>query len=400
MGGPTLGEGGGSIVLDLLFNGFLFFMVAIWLVGMMKRRSLAGFTGSLKKHGRILVPIVVWLVFISFCASYIVWFDQFSDAHDIPDAVNAGVIDVSHGGNPYVDKVIPRFDTKYGLDTKLDFGTYNYLPVDLMVYAGLHKALGFMGSPLWFVTSNLILWTAAFAAFYPFVHIKLRGYIPFAGTCMLFYSFDNAALTALLMVASIYALKRLRSDRAGMMSVMIMGLAVLTKAYAVVPFIVLVLWLFREQLRLRVAGETIRLVTASMTSAAIGVLVMIPFGIMNVLNSAVFFHLSTTSRAGTSVGGTVLAELAMGSPYFAYLAVGVVVAALAVSLKLGNLYDRIVLVSVAFSLISIKSSLALLVVPALFIVLRVREWMIVKEPIPTEVEVSTVSVDSALSSSK
>jgi hypothetical protein len=387
-------------VFDLLFNGFLSFMVAVWLIGMVKRKSLAGLTGSLKKHGRVLVPIVVWAVFLCFCASYVIWFDQFSAAHDIPEAVDAGVIDVSHGGNPYVDKVIPRFDTQYGVDTKVDFGTYNYLPVDLMVYAGMHGALGFLGSPLWFVVSNLMLWGIAFAAFFPFVHIKLRGYIPFAGTCMLFYSFDNAALTALLMVASIYALKRLRSDRAGIVSIIIMGLAVLTKAYAVVPFIVLFLWLLGEQLRLRRVEESVRLAMAGAASAAIGVLVMVPFGMMNVLNSAVFFHMSTATRAGTSVGGTALAELAMGSPYYAYIAVGAIVAALLVSLKLRNLYDRIVLASIAFSLVSIKSSLALLIVPGLFIVLRVREWMEVKEPQPREIEVSAISIDSAISSSK
>ena len=387
-------------MFDLLFNGFLFFMVAIWLIGMAKRKSLAGFTGSLKRHGRILVPIVVWAVFLGFCASYVLMFDQFSAAHDIPEAVDAGVIDVSQGGNPYVDKVIPRFDTQYGVDTKVDFGTYNYLPVDLMVYAGMHRALGFLGSPLWFVVSNLMLWSVAFAAFYGFVPIKLRGYVPFAGICMLFYSFDNAALTTLLMVASIYALKKLRSDRAGIVSIIIMGLAVLTKAYAVVPFIVLVLWLVGEQLRLRRVEETVRLVMAGAASAAIGVLVMLPFGVSNVLNSAVFFHMSTTSRAGTSVGGTALAELAMGSPYFAYIAVGAIIAALLVSLKSRNLYDRIALVSIAFSLVSIKSSYALLIVPGLFIVLRVREWMEVSAPQPSELEVSTVSIDSAISSSK
>jgi len=119
-----------------------------------------------------------------------------------------------------------------------------------------------------------------------------------------------------------------------------------------------------------------------------------------VLNSAVFFHMSTVARAGTSVGGTALAELAMGSPYFAFIAVGAIVAALLVSLKLRNLYDRIVLVSIVFSFVSIKSSLALLIVPGFFIVLRVREWMEIKEPPPTEIGVSTISIDSAISSSK
>jgi len=388
-------------VFDLLFNGFLFFMVAVWLVGMVKRKSLAGLTGSLKKHGRLFVPIVVWAVFLVFCASYVLWFNQFSDAHDIPGAVDAAVVDFSHGGNPYVDKVIPRFETQYGNDTKFDNETYNYLPFDLMVYGGMHGALGFLGSPYWFVVSNLILWSVAFALLYGLVPIKLRGYIPFAGVCALFYSFDNVALTALLMVASIYALKNLRGNRAWIASIMIMGLAVLTKAFAIVPFIILFLWLLLgEQPRLRRSEDSVRLVMVGAASAAIGVLIMVPFGIMNVLNSAVFFHMSTATRAGTSVGGTALAELAMGNPYYAYIAVGTMVAAFLVTLRFKSLYDRIVLASVAFSLISIKSSLALLIVPGLFIVLRVREWMEVEVAPSAEIEVSPVTIDSTISSSK
>ena len=387
-------------MLDLLFNGFLFFMVAIWIIGMVKHRSLAGFTGSLKTHSRLLVPIVVWAIFIGLCLSYVVWFDQFSDMHDIPKAVDSAVGDLTHGGNPYVDKVVPRFDTKYGQDTKVDNWTYNYLPLDLLVYTGFHGALGFLGSPLWFVVSNLLLWAAAFAMFYEFVPIKLRGYIPFAGTCAIFYSFDNAALTALLMVGSVYCLRKLRPEMAGAMSIILMGLAVMTKAFAVVPFIVLLLWLMEEKLRVRSFLQTAKVAVEGASAAAIGLIIMLPFGVMNVLNSAVFFHMSTESRAGTSVGGTVLAELAMGSPYFAYAAVAIVALAILASFKFKTLNDRIVLASVAFSLISIKSSLALLIVPALFIVLQVREWTAATDTRPEVIPLETVEVDSAVSSSK
>ncbi len=387
-------------MLDLLFNGFLFFMVAIWIIGMAKHRSIAGFTGSLKRHSRIFVPIAVWAIFIGLCLSYIVWFDAFSDMHDIPKAVDSAVLDLERGGNPYVDKVVPRFDTKYGEDTKVDNWTYNYLPVDLLVYAGFHDAFGVLGSPLWFVVSNLLLWAAAFAIFYEFVPIKLRGYIPFAGTCAIFYSFDNAALTALLMVGSVYCLKKLKPGTAGASSLILMGLAVMTKAFAVVPFIVLLLWLMEEKVRVRSLLQSAKVAFAGVSAAAIGLLVMLPFGVMNVLNSAVFFHMSTETRAGTSVGGTVLAELAMGSHYFAYAALAIVALSIVASLKFGNLNDRIILASVAFSLISIKSSLALLIVPAFFLVMRVREWTAAADARPVIVPIATVDVEPAFSSSK
>ncbi len=387
-------------MFDLLFNGFLFFMVAIWIIGLVKHRSLAGFTGSLKRHSRRLVPILVWALFIGLCMSYVVWFSEFSDMHDIPEAVDSAVVDFTHGGNPYVDKVVPRFDTKYGENTKVDNWTYNYLPVDLLVYTGLHGAFGILGSPLWFVVSNLLLWTAAFAVFYESVPIKLRGYIPFAGTCAIFYSFDNAALTALLIVGSVYCLKKLRPGRAEVASIILMGLAVMTKAFAVVPFIVLLLWLMEDRLRVRNFVQSTKVALAAVSAACIGLAIMLPFGVLNVLNSAVFFHMSTENRAGTSVGGTVLAELAMGSPYFAYVAVAIVAIAVLACFKFHSLNDRIILASVAFSLISIKSSLALLIVPALFLVLRVREWTAVEDTRPEGLPLTTVEVESAFSSSK
>jgi len=42
-------------VFDLQFNGFLFFMIAIWLIGMVKRKSLAGLTGSIKSSLALLI---------------------------------------------------------------------------------------------------------------------------------------------------------------------------------------------------------------------------------------------------------------------------------------------------------------------------------------------------------
>ncbi len=367
-------------MLDPMFNGFLFFMLAVWVAGMLNSKFMKRFTGSLIRHGGMLAPSIAWVVFLAFCVSIIIWFSGFNGIHDIPTAVNAGVVDAVNSGNPYVDKVIPRFATQNGTGTNMDLGTYNYLPWDLLVYAGMHQMLGFLGFPVWFVVSNLLFWALAFGVFYEFMNTKLRGYIPFVSTCALFYSFDNAALTTLLMVGAVYALKKLRRDQAGYVALFLMAFAALTKVYAAIPFLVLFMWLLEEGRRENRTGEPLRLLGTGAACVLIGVLLMLPFGFWNVLDSAVFFHLSSATRVGTSVGGTVLAEIADSSPYFVYVEVSAIAASIVASLKLKNLNDRMMLVSIVFCLVSVRSSLSLLTVPGLFLGLRIREWMDAARP--------------------
>ncbi len=91
------------------------------------------------------------------------------------------------------------------------------------------------------------------------------------------------------------------------------------------------------------------------------------------LDSAVFFHTSEDARMGTSYGGTLLAEIALESDYYSYAAAAMIGLALLGSLWMPNLYDRIILVTVAFLLVSVKSSLGPLTIAGLFLALRLRE---------------------------
>ena len=107
--------------------------------------------------------------------------------------------------------------------------------------------------------------------------------------------------------------------------------------------------------------------------AALAVLVMLPFGISNVLDAAVFFHTSESAREGTSAGGTLLAEIAIDSGYFSLIGAGVTLIAVLAGLWVRNLNDRVMLAIVAFLLIAVKSSLAPLTVAGVFLALRTRE---------------------------
>jgi hypothetical protein len=100
---------------------------------------------------------------------------------------------------------------------------------------------------------------------------------------------------------------------------------------------------------------------------------MLPFGIDNVIKSAVLFHLSAGARIGTSTGGTFLSELPLSDHLTTIISVALVLVSLVAAVKLRSLNNRMLLVSLVLLFVVSKSSQALLVVPGLFLVLRMRE---------------------------
>lgn len=359
--------------MEAVYNGFLVLMLGMWLLGLFKLQGPSSITEWTSRHRR-LIPAALWTVFLAFLVGYILLFNQLNQVHDIPEAVSGAVNGFDRGLNPYVAKVVPRFGGHDALGYTLSMGTYNYMPLDLLVYSGMHALLGFAGFPEWFVISNILFSTVAFVLFHDLVPLRWRSYIPVAGMVILFFSFDNCSLTVLLMVAAMFSLMRLGTNSAVPLAIFLMGLAILTKIYAAIPFAVLVLWLLEDALRARSPSKVGAASAGVAGSLGAGALLILPFGLTNVLDSAAFFHLSASARDGTMSGGTLLADIAMNSPYYAMIAVGALIASLAASIRLRNLFDRVVLVSIVFMMVAAKSSYSLMTVPGLFLVVRFYGW--------------------------
>lgn len=344
--------------------------MALWLWSA-RRKGVPKLVAGLRRR-RLWIAGVLWVVFIVFAGAFVAAFDYFDEIHDIDEAVDGGAAAVADGINPYSEPVVPRFKEKYDENTSWTMGTYNYLPLDLLVYSGARYLLGDLGSPLWFVVTNLMFSGIALYFLRGLLRVKWLSYVPFAGTVMLFYSFDNASLTLLLMIMSVLAWKRFRKAPEEF-GIVLMALAALTKVYAVIPLAVMVLFGLQKGVLGRDWKRTAKVLGASAAGAFIALALVVPFGADEVLDSAVFFHTSDDARVGTSYGGTVLAEVAMGSDYFSYIAVAIVAIALLGSMWMPNEYDRILIVMVAFLLVSVKSSLGTLTVAGLFLALRLRE---------------------------
>ena len=357
-------------MIDLLYNGILAALVFLWVLGV--RGAYVGkIVAALKKY---IVPVSVlfWVVFIGFAAVFLTDFGYFDGIHDIDEAVEAAVTNYDAGINPYEEYVVPRFKSKYTPNVDWELGPYNYLPLDLLVYHASYKLIGSLGDPVWFVVTNLLFSGLAFLLLRRMTDAAWVAYVPMAGTVMLFYSFDNASLTLLLMVVAIYAHERSpRYPEA--LGIVIMALAVMTKVYAAIPFVVLMLYDIQMAARARNWLKLGQVGAAVGVGAAIGVLLILPFGMSSVLDAAVFFHTSEELRVGTSCGGTLLSEVALGSEYYSMISAGLVFASLVVGLRFSSLNDRVLLTVVVFLLVAVKSSLAPLTVAGVFLVLRMKE---------------------------
>ncbi len=359
-----------ELLIDIFYNGVLALLVVFWVLGFRAPR-VGGLISALKKHRKV-VAVLLWAFFIVLASCFVLFFDYFDEVHDIDEAVEGGAAATADGLNPYVVPVVPRFMERYSEDLTWSNGTYNYLPLDLIVYTAAREVFGFLGVPVWFVAVNLLFSAGAFYLLRELVRVRWLSYLPFAGIVMLFYAFDNASLTMLLVVASMYCYKKLGSYPE-VVAILLMTLAALTKAYAIFPLAVLVLFELQKAVASRNLVSFSRVAVASAIGAGICLAVILPFGFAEVLDSAVFFHASEDARVGTSFGGTLLAEVALHSGLFTYAAAAVVGLALVSSFLLRNMNDRVLLVIIAFMLVSVKSSQGTLTVAGIFLAIRLRE---------------------------
>ncbi|MGB2582154.1 MAG: hypothetical protein WBD03_06760 [Thermoplasmata archaeon] len=357
-------------MIDILYNGLLAGLLLMWIAG--TRRIYFGRAIAVLKRHIFVVSAFFWLAFVVFAVVFVTNLDYFDRIHDIDEAVETAVVSHEAGINPYEEYVIPRFKGRYipGVDWTL--GPYNYLPLDLFVYIGSYEVFGQLGSPEWFVVTNLMLSAAAFAVLRVLLKTEWIAYAPLAGIVMLFYAFDNASLTLLLMVLAMYAYLRVQW-RPGVVAIFLLSLATLTKIFAAIPLVILVLFELQSQISRRKWKDVAWTAAVTAASAVAAVLVMLPFGIQNVLDSAVFFHTSEELRIGTSCGGTLLSEIALGSEYYSMISAAFVFASLIVGMKFRSLNDRILLTTMVFLLVSVKSSQAPLIVVGIFLMLRLKE---------------------------
>lgn len=357
-------------LIDPLYNGIVGFVVVIWLLG--RRCAGRGRTKRFVSRYRMPIAAALWAVFLVLAIAFVARFDFFAEIHDIDDAVEAAAEGLVQGVNPYSEPIVPRFQKRYSPDVGWTYGTYNYLPFDLLIYTGARAVLGFLGHPLWFVSANLAFGAVAWTIFQPLVRTRHIFYVPVAGTITIFYTFDNAMLTLMLLTMALYVGRRWHWHPR-LLSIILLALAGLTKAYALLPFGIVALFELQNGIAYRDKRRLAEIVIALAASFVVAAALLLPFGADDVIDSALLFHTSPESREGTSSGGTLLSELMGDAEHYSLIALGTMLLPIILGLRFRNDLERVVFASVVFLMVIPKSSYAPLTVSGLFLALWLRE---------------------------
>jgi hypothetical protein len=366
-------------LIDWLYNLMIVLIAAIWIAQLRGKPLLR--RRPISPRAKVLVGVALWLMFILSATLFVANYAYLERSHDVDDAVQAAVDGFLDGTNPYESPIVPRFAEMGHFaiiggtgDGTIEwaYGPYNYLPVDLLVYSAAFLLLGGLGSPGWFVAANVIFTVASFYILNRMLRLKWTTLAPLAGCAAVLLAFDNSSLTLMLMVSAMYLWKT--SEFAPrQLSIIMLGLATLTKVFAVIPLAVLVLYDLQEGIGKRDRRLLLQSAAAVAACAVIAIVMIVPFGLSNVLDSTVFIYSSGEVREDRPMGGTILSELIPDSPYYSLITLVTIAGTLLAGLKFKSKHDRVILVALAFLLVSVKSTLAPFTVPLLYLVLRADE---------------------------
>jgi len=366
-------------MIDIVYNLLILALVVVWLLKAQFQR-ISALAPWFRKH-RIAVLVTLWILFSFYVAYNVLNFHYLTEVTDVDDAVDAAVVNLLNGTNPYKEPVVPRFNEMGhfsligGGDNKptWSYGPYHYLPLDLIVYAGMYKLLGFVGLPMWFVIANVVFSCIGLYLLRGVLKSDWRYYVPVAGMVVLFLSLTNTSLTLLLICAAVRVRETPLAQRE-YLSLVLMGLASLTKIFAIVPFAVLALYGVKSSISGREWGRFGRILASLGICAGIAAVLLVPFGATNVINSTVFVWSAGSASGDTPpVGGSLLGELIPGNEFYPLVSIGCVLAALVLSFRFRWPVDRILLVFVVLLLVIAKSSYSPLFLTWLFLTLRIRD---------------------------
>ncbi len=276
---------------------------------------------------------------------------------DITQGVIAGARLFWEGKNPYVVAEIPHAQP-YPLPFR--YVTYAYLPVDLLSYAMLLGGLNFLSSlipvseiqlpgfnelaiplpgfnEMGILIANLALMCVSIYLLREILEIKGKQAAVLGTFLFLILIWNNVCLAQTFFIAGWYFHKRKQTN----LVIFFWSLSMLSKYFAGIFIVAYIVEYLRKQ-------EYIEVVIKSMIAGVLSILVSLPFGIMEVLNSTVFFYNTEERILDGSFGGSIFSELILFLKLqdiiwlFTLLGFGVI---LVIALFLKDLYQRLVISS-------------------------------------------------------
>lgn len=272
-----------------------------------------------------------------------------------------------YGINPYTNKVVPHI-LIFPTGTETLFGTYNYGPVDLCLYAiGYFMFSPFFGSPWWIYVTNIFLTVL--------IYLIIRTLVPAPETVKLlsfafFFSWflqDNVVLMCLFLALAWWTHLKFDSKYKYPIVIILLTLGVLTKLYIAFVLIGYFVYIFKKDIKLWIINGLIGGFTA--------VIVLLPFNIIDVIKSIFLFQVNITLRENyaTIQGGIPSYLNLLGLDWlFVPLAILLVLLFLILSEKYAE--NQIELKFAIFTIINLvllpSSDYAFFIIPSFFILVQ------------------------------
>ena len=194
------------------------------------------------------------------------------------------------GKNPYIFDVVPHI-LYLPQGTEIKYGTYNYGPVDLVIYGiGYFLFHQFVGPSWWIFVTNIILTTI--------IYLFIRQLSPTPETVKLlsflflfsWFLQDNAVLMCLFLAIAWFIHYKVESEKKYPLVVIVLTLGVLTKLYVAFVLLAYFVYIFKKDVRLWI--------TNGILGAVIAIIVSIPFSVIDVVKSILLFHVDLNIREG------------------------------------------------------------------------------------------------------
>lgn len=195
-----------------------------------------------------------------------------------------------NGKNPYFDTVVPHILYTSSGPITIN-GTYNYGPIDLIIYGIFYFIFSpLVGNDWWIYVTNIIFSVIT----YFIMRATLEKEVPETVTLLSFlfifswFLQDNAVLMVLFLAIAWYVHVKSSSKYKNYIITIILTMGVLTKLYIAFVLVGYFVYIFKDDIKQWTINGLIGGIT--------GLVIMFPFGIINVLKSIFLFHVDLQIR--------------------------------------------------------------------------------------------------------
>jgi hypothetical protein len=322
--------------------------------------------------------VIAWVVFIGLMIFYIGNVNAISGITDVDDATTAAASGYLNGYNPYDDEayeghgIVPRFASCNRTDiTDLlrnpenaydwEWGTYNYLPVDLFVYTFFYSIFSNI-TIFWYAVANIIMSIAIVLIFKrTFPQAEYKSIIPMFGLIFLLFTLDGVILTMLFFAIAMWFEFKTTYKYKEFIAATFLLLGTLTKVFLIVALVVYLIYYLQKKWS---CNQILATTIFCLIAGAFTILIIMPFGINDVLSSTILFHTDPALRTETTLtGGTLLYELAGHSIYFVAIAAALLCITIGATVFINGLTDRMIIASIALMLFIPNCSFSVTIIP-------------------------------------